>query len=334
MSKAVIVGWDIGGAHLKFAALDAYGDLLAIEQLPCALWRGMDVLEAALNKAVTQYGLEKARHFCTMTGELVDLFDSRAQGVQQIAQAASRILGADTRFYAAGKGWVGVREIDAVARFVASANWHASASLVAKHNPDALLVDMGSTTTDIVSIVDGKIALQSMTDAERMRDGSLLYTGVVRTPVMALGILDFEDAYIQPAAEYFATMADVYRMLDELSAEYDMAETADGKGKSTLESARRLARMLGCDVEDKTLDVWKELANTCKTMQMQQILAAMQPFLKVGAPIIGAGAGEFLIREIAQKIGYAYEPVSMRLSGHASLCFSAYAVAQLATDHA
>ncbi len=346
MSKAAIVGWDIGGAHLKLAVLDANGGLLAIEQRPCALWRGLNVLANVMKSAVHDLRLQNARHFATMTGELVDLFDNRAQGVQQIADCASAILGPDARFYAAGQGWVSAAQTGAATRFVASANWHASATWLAQYIPHALLVDIGSTTTDIIPIENGKVALSSVSDADRMRDDSLVYTGVVRTPIMALAQkLPVNGVEMNVAAEYFATTADVYRLLGELNPQYDMAETADGKGKAARESARRLARMVGHDVEDKPLEVWQDLANTCKHMQMQQIKTAIQQHLHPQALIVGAGAGEFLVRAIAHSVGHAYEQVSMRLPGlpsaaligaHADYgpCLPAYAVAKLAVQHA
>lgn len=337
MSKAIIVGWDIGGAHLKFAALDAHGDLLAIEQRPCALWRGLGVLQAAMNELVRDFNLQTAQHFATMTGELVDLFDNRVQGVQLIAHAASDILGQDTRFYAAGEGWVPAAQTQTFARLVASANWHASASWLAQHVPDALLVDIGSTTTDIIPVVNGKVALQGMSDAERMREDTLVYTGVVRTPVMALACkLPFENGDVNVAAEYFATTADVYRLLGELDTRHDMAETADGKGKTLLESARRLARMVGHDWEDKPAQAWRDLAAACMQAQMQRIKTAMLKHLQADMTILAAGAGAFLAQAVAREIGHACEPISMRLPAHADYgsCLPAYAVAQLAAHHA
>jgi (4-(4-[2-(gamma-L-glutamylamino)ethyl]phenoxymethyl)furan-2-yl)methanamine synthase len=68
---------------------------------------------------------------------------------------------------------------------IASANWFASVSLAARVARTALFVDMGSTTTDLVPIVDGAIAARAYTDAERLAAGELVYTGLVRSFVMA-----------------------------------------------------------------------------------------------------------------------------------------------------
>ena len=66
-----------------------------------------------------------------------------------------------------------------------------------------------------------------------------------------------------------------YRLTGDLDVTADLAETADGKGKTDLESARRLARMIGLDVENYSLDAWESLANTCKIRQMKQVKTAL-----------------------------------------------------------
>ena len=50
-----IIGWDVGGAHLK-AALVEGGRLIDVVQLSCELWRGMDRLEIALDQATARLG--------------------------------------------------------------------------------------------------------------------------------------------------------------------------------------------------------------------------------------------------------------------------------------
>jgi (4-(4-[2-(gamma-L-glutamylamino)ethyl]phenoxymethyl)furan-2-yl)methanamine synthase len=364
MSKALskpqfALGWDIGGAHLKAVLLDAKGNYIASTQLACPLWRGLDFLERVITEVRLQMrknvGLYNIMHAVTMTGELVDLFENRHQGVCEIANVACKMLGDNVHFYAADNCEIEqqpnfVRQFD-VPRFastIASANWHASASFLAQHVPNALLIDIGSTTTDIIAIEGGKVVSAGISDAYRMQADSLVYTGVVRTPVMALAQkLPFDDGdemlEVNVAAELFATMADVYRLTGELTA--DDADTADGKGKTQLESARRLARMIGRDVdknlENKEMEKWIKLAFACRNMQMQQIKSAMQKQLKPNMTIIGAGAGSFLVKAMAADFGYpfmhAYEPIAMRPTGYIDLsmqqaievCFPAYAVAQL-----
>ena len=352
MSKHIskFIGWDIGGAHLKAALLSDSGEVLQVLQLPCQLWKGLDQLEKAINNTLQAFKIAPsgASHAVTMTGELVDLFQNRHQGVMEISKLAAKLLGKDTLFYAANNGFVDLERVSALTPYIASTNWHASASALAMHAGDVLFIDIGSTTTDIVAIEGGKVIKNGLSDASRMAADSLVYTGVVRTPVMALAQkLSFEGIETNVAAEYFATMADVYRLTGELLPEHDMSDTADGKGKTELESARRLARMIGQDVESKPIEAWKALAKTCKTLQINQISAAVAKHLKPNMMIIGAGAGSFLVQQIAHQLNCAYKPISMRLTGlpwsalvqgHVNLnlkhdlevCFPAFAVALLA----
>lgn len=343
-----VIGWDIGGAHLKAVLLDSSGHVIRSMQLPCPLWKGLDFLQRAILVALQAFkiGPSSACHAITMTGELVDLFESRHEGVCKIAKVATDLLGEQALFYAANIGFVPLHDVAAVTENIASTNWHASASALALSVQDALFVDIGSTTTDIIAIKDGKVVTQDLSDAYRMQADSLVYTGVVRTPVMVLAQkLDFEGYKINVAAEYFASMADVYRLTGELTPEYDMADSADGKGKTALESARRLARMIGHDVNEhdfnKDSEKWIKLAYACRGLHMQQIKTAILKHLKPNVTIIGAGAGSFLVKAIADEVGHhfipAYQAISMRSTGHPNLttqqafdlCFPAYAVAYL-----
>lgn len=356
-----IIGWDIGGAHLKVVLLDAKGEVIDCLQLPCPLWKGLDYLQRAIIDALAQLNVNDTLqafkikpssvcHAITMTGELVDLFENRQQGVCEIAKVASDLLGEQVWFYAANSdidhGFVRQHDVHRFSSQIASTNWHASASALATHVQDALLVDIGSTTTDIIAIEGGKVVSAGLSDAYRMQADSLVYTGVVRTPVMALAQkLPFDDKETNVAAEYFASMADVYRLTGELDVNADLAETADGKGKTALESARRLARMIGHDVGNsldyQQMEKWIHLAFVCKSLQMRQIKQAMLKQLKPNMTIIGAGAGSFLLKQIAADLNveymHAYKPISMRFSEHANLtlkqdiqiCFPAFSVAYL-----
>src|ERR1019366_4686400 len=101
------------------------------------------------------------------------------------------------------------------------------------------------------------------------------------------------------AAEYFATMGDVYRLTGELAEAHDMADTADGAGKTPEDSARRLARMVGRDLRDASMQDWRRLAAAFRHAQLLLLQDAVQRAISRGlivddAPLVGAGAGGFL----------------------------------------
>ncbi len=336
------VGWDIGGAHLKAVLLGVDGEVEAVQQLPCALWQGLDRLASAMSLMLQDFGVtpDTCAHAVTMTGELVDLFPNRHAGVTQITQLVVKLLGNHTLFYGmddqlTGSAFLSSNEVLQQAKLVASANWHASATLIAQYQPNALLIDIGSTTTDIIAIASGKVVGGGFTDAERMQADTLVYTGVVRTPVMALAQkLSLSGQETNVAAEYFATMADVYRLTEELASDADMADTADGGEKTLFASANRLARMVGYDAGDKPMADWIALAKHCREKQLVQIQQAVMKQLKDEMTVVGAGAGAFLAREVAQRISKPYialnELLAHQLTPQLAICLPAYAVANLA----
>ncbi len=336
-----IIGWDIGGAHVKAVLLDENENVVHVQQMACPLWLGLDQLKTVMLAMLKAMAVEseQVHHAVTMTGELVDLFVNRHEGVIKIAQFVSHLLGRDVLFYSINSTtntphFVNINQVPNHTKMIASANWHASAYLIAQILPFALLVDIGSTTTDIIAIENGKFTNQALTDAERMQQDVLVYTGVVRTPVMAVAQkLPLDSAETNVAAEYFATMADVYRLTGELSEAVDMAETADGAPKTMLASARRLARMVGHDVEDKPLESWRQLAQACRVKQCSQIQSAMSKQLTDNMTILGAGAGYFLVKVIAESLQQPYAQLTSILPHrHADIgvCLPAYAVAVLA----
>lgn len=341
-SEALATGWDLGGAHLKVAQGTADGHFEAALQLPCALWRGLDHLTRAI--AAAQGRLAPThRHGVTMTGELVDLFASRAEGVEVLAQAIRDALpGAELRLYAGPRGFVPAEEAGRHVHDIASANWHASARFVAGRCAAGLFLDVGSTTTDVVPFAEGRVAASGFTDSERMIAEELVYTGVTRTPIMAIAeAVPFAGVRQRLMAEHFATAADVHRLTGALPEDADQYETADGRGKTAEDSARRLARMLGRDFVPEDLPAWRQLAAHLAERQLQAVLAAAERVLSRRdvpdeAPVVGAGVGRFLCATLAARLGRPYVDFASLVAGAperreaAARCAPAAAVAVLA----
>jgi (4-(4-[2-(gamma-L-glutamylamino)ethyl]phenoxymethyl)furan-2-yl)methanamine synthase len=285
----------------------------------------------------------EARHGLTMTGELVDLFESRADGVGQLASTAAQCFtDRDLRIYAGPEGFRPAADAARHWRAVASANWHASATLAAASLKQGLFVDVGSTTSDLVPFRDGRVEFAGYSDEERLTSEELVYTGATRTPVMAMADrVPFGGASQLVMAEHFATMADIHRLTGELPADADQQATADGRGKSLGDSARRLARMLGRDADPTELAPWRQLAWHLSERQSEKLLTAADRVLSLSllpddAPVVGAGVGRFLARRLAERLRRPYVDFSALVSGDvqatewAARCAPAAAVAILA----
>jgi probable H4MPT-linked C1 transfer pathway protein len=307
MTMTAIIGWDLGGANLKLARLEE-GRIADVAQIPCPLRQDRGKFDAALAEALPLCP-PSPRHAVTMTGELSDVFADRAEGVAYLVAMMREATGGEALFYGGRAGFLSADEAIARPLDVASANWHAAASLVARNCQSGLLVDIGTTTSDLTPLVSGRPETRGYTDGQRLAAKELIYAGVVRTPVMAFSrTAPFGGASQGIAAERFATMADVYRLTGELPADADPYATPDLAGKSKEESATRLARMLGRDASEATLASWVELAQFFAGLQLAELVAAARELagreaLPPDAPVIVAGCGRFLARRLAAELG-------------------------------
>ncbi len=346
VSTDYAMGWDVGGAHLKACLVSASAEVIQVWHLPCPMWQGLDKLHGCLQQVIQSLqsliGTDCVRHAFTMTAELVDLFDSRSDGVTQIAKVIQQWIPSAT-IYAGYRGCLDIAQAPLYANQIASANWMVSGQWLAQYYPDVLLVDIGSTTTDFIVIREGQVINTALHDAQRLQCHELLYTGVVRTPLMALGPrIEWQGKETNIAAEYFATSADVYRLTGELSPRHDVAATADGKDKSVLASSRRLARMVGADVADYDAQVWLDLARNFRAAQIQLLQHSLQSLVDrhhvpAQVDMIGVGAGAFLVQHLAHHHQRDYLSIQALISVRelplmdmVLLCFPAFALASIA----
>lgn len=319
------IGWDIGGAHVK-VALIYHKKIQLVLQEPCPLWQGLDKLEYTLKKLLSQLPSDKKQHHAmTMTGELVDLFLSRSEGVEQIIGTVTRLLNHDVQIFC---GKFGLLPSNQVAKHhyetIASANWLASATLAACHFKNCLFVDIGSTTTDILRCENGEVLAQGFSDYARLISQELIYTGIVRTPVMAVvqTVLD-NHQQVGVMAEYFATMADVYRVTGELLEHCDQNPTADGGEKTVEASARRLARMVGDDFKTEEFSRWQAIAKNIRQQQIERIQTGCKLLLQnQKIALVGAGVGRFLVQELATNLKLPYVDFSTLFEVNENLAFN------------
>lgn len=325
MADEAILGWDIGGAHLKAARVVAGGRVERVLQFPCPLWQGLDHLAQALERALERLGPAE-RHAVTMTGELVDLFTGRAEGVVALMDEFARHAPhADISIYAGPAGFLPPEAASGHARVIASVNWLASASWAAARLGDGLLVDLGSTTADVIPFAGGRVRVRAYCDADRLVERELVYTGLTRTPVMVVtDSVPFRGRRYPLMAEHFATMADVHRLTGALPEVADQYPAADGRGKTPQDSARRLARMIGHDLEEAGMADWRGLARHLAECQRHRLEEACRLVLSRGevagdAPVVGAGVGRPVVAALAARLGRPYEDFATLVEGDAAI---------------
>jgi (4-(4-[2-(gamma-L-glutamylamino)ethyl]phenoxymethyl)furan-2-yl)methanamine synthase len=305
MQMMITAGYDVGAAHLKVARIED-GRVVAVRQIACALWEGLDRLSAALQeaRAVTDGA---SAHAVTMTGELCEIFPSREAGVATLVQVVEAARGPGVRFYMGLKGFGDAEKAIRDWQSVASANFLATVEAVARVKPHTLLIDMGSTTTDIIACDRP----QGLTDAERLQTGELVYTGLTRTAVpCVVSRAPLAGVWQGLARDFFASMADVRRVLGSLPEGVDEHATADGRGKSVEESLARLARGFGRDAEMRHLEVWRGTAAHIRETQLQSVIEGAsqvisRPGVDVSGGVVAAGIGADEAAEVARRLGMA-----------------------------
>jgi (4-(4-[2-(gamma-L-glutamylamino)ethyl]phenoxymethyl)furan-2-yl)methanamine synthase len=310
VQQCYVTGWDIGGAHLKAARCDHTGNVIDIIQVPCPLWQGIEQLELALQAAQNQLGNHDDIAAITMTGELVDIFANRQSGVKEILACIGNYIPQEKlHVFAGDKNWLSASEAEINWQLVASRNWLASATFVSNSVQDGLFIDIGSTTCDIIPIKNNSVCCQSVDDHQRQQSRELLYTGAIRTPLIALAnMAPFDGKLISLAAEVFATTGDCWSLLGKIKAESIQDTSSDGKSWQKTDCARRLARLLGTDAEDPLSQHWQQLAHWFTEQQIHQITnACLQVLSKhadlpIDTPIIGAGIGRFIAQLCAHRL--------------------------------
>ena len=308
MAESGLIGWDIGGAHVK-ACLLRRGEVLDVAQWACPLWLGMDRLAPVLQAARARWpGLGAAQHAVTMTGEMVDLFECREDGVRCIAAELARTLAApaaaSVHFFAGDAGWCRAEDAAGHWQAIASANWLATARHAALRFGTGLLVDIGSTTTDLIAFKDARVLSPSRSDAQRLASGELVYQGVVRTPLCAMAQrIDWCGTPHNVMNEFFASAADVYRLTGELDPAHDQMPSADDGPKDLPSTRQRLARMIGLDQRDAAPEAWLAFARAWRTAQVIELGGQLRRVMAThglgrDAVLVSAGCGDFLVSDV------------------------------------
>src|SRR5215213_8593214 len=289
---------DIGGANTKAAWQD--GTSLRTVSRPFEIWRDRRALAAVLREVAAEVAAGPAPVAITMTAELSDAFRTKREGVAFVLDAAEDALGdrplsvLTTTGELVSMGAARARPWD-----VAAANWVATALALADAHPDALLIDVGSTTADVVPIAAGRVAATGHNDLERLAAGELVYTGVLRTNLAAIAPrVPVRGGWCPVSSECFAISADVHLILGRLAQEAYDCPTPDGRPATVAFARERIARLVCADAEQLDAIEIDGIAAFLAEEQLRQIEeAARRVQLRPQAPVVAVGSGAFMARE-------------------------------------
>ncbi|MEM1995231.1 MAG: hydantoinase/oxoprolinase family protein [Nitrososphaerales archaeon] len=277
----MILALDIGGVNIKAAAVKA-GEVhrftaACTHYFP--IWKlGKERLVEALNQVNKTIGAEYDAVALTMTAELSDVYRTKREGVEHILHCAVKTYQKKEVYVLNNQGnLIGVDEAIKSFLEVAGANWLATAWMAGKLLKNCIMIDVGSTTTDIIPILGGKVAAKGRTDLERLQNGELVYTGALRTNLASLAKRVPVNGILTPvSAEYFASTGDIHLILKHIGGEEFTVETADGRGKSVEEAYARLARIVCADIDMLNKTTLDKMATYLYRLQLKQITEALK----------------------------------------------------------
>ena len=330
----MVFGWDIGGVNTKVAQV-ARGQVLTVTARPFELQRDPDALVPVLRALAGALGVHgSARHAITMTAELSQMFRTKRDGVAFVLDAVERAFPADDiRVFAVDGRFLSTADARTRPLLVAAANWAATARAVATQHPDTLLIDVGTTTTDCIPIVGGRIAAAGWNDADRLASGELVYTGALRTPVEAIvSEVPYRDGTASVSAEGFALTGDVHVWRGSLDPRDYTVPPPDRRPTSRQYCGERLARVVCADMELLDADAVSRIADAIADAQIRRIATALHrirlrhPTMRTAIPM---GVGAFIAGLAARAAGLEVVDGSGLWGTDASRCAPAAAVAVL-----
>ena len=315
-----VFGVDIGGANTKAAFITTKNGTIdefrsGTEYFP--VWKDPERLGIVLSKlkerlsgpgSIDAVGV-------TMTAELSDAYQTKREGVTRILTQVAKVFPATP---------VLVLDVNAKLKSlneakldplkVAAANWAATGWMVSKFARNCIVIDVGSTTTSIIPVIQGKVSAAGKTDLEKLINGELVYTGSLRTNVAAIvNAIPIRDAWARVSSELFAQSGDVHLVLGNIKEKEYTVETADGRGKTTADALARLARVVCADTEMLTEEEIVKIAKYIYERQKDQVAEALRQVYNsivtsvkpTEVQVIVTGLGRnFLAREAAKKVGF------------------------------
>ena len=333
-ASAGVIGWDVGGVNTKVARVVG-GEVLSARGRPFELQRAPHSLAGLLRELAAEVGADAlVPHAVTMTAELSQMFRTKRDGVGFVLDAVEAAFPSSViRVFAVDGRFLGPDEARQEPLAVAAANWAATARAVAVHHPDALLVDVGTTTTDIIPIVCGVVRAERHTDPERLMSGELVYTGALRTPAEAIAShVPLGVGVAGVSAEGFALAGDVHVWRGELAPEDYTTPTPDGRPATREFAGERLARLVCADREMLDEGAVSDIADALAGAQVARIAAAMRRVLARHSSLriaVVTGLGAFLGEAAACAAGLQVVALAAGFGHAAARCAPAASVGLL-----
>jgi probable H4MPT-linked C1 transfer pathway protein len=334
-----ILGWDIGGVNTKLARLrrDPEGSALRSVSLPYEVQQSPELLADVLEIAAVKAGAETHDiHAVTMTAELSQAFRTKREGVGFVLDSLETAFpNSMVHVYTVDGQFIGPGDARSRPLSVGASNWAATASWVGRMFPTCVLIDIGTTSSDLIPIIDGRIAAVGQTDPERLLSGELVYSGALRTPAEAVAqVVPLWGGHAGVAADGFALIGDAHLWRGHLASEDYTCRAPDGRPATRVFAGERLARMVCADrdmLDDSAIDAIATALADAQVKTLVQALERVRGRWPAITLAVVTGLGDFVAQEAAEGAGLTTVSLAEQM-GSASRTAPAAAVALLLSE--
>ena len=270
MKAKLYLGWDIGGANIKITVFNSNFVIQNIYFKNINIWRNFKNLNLFLMKISSLYYEYNLHNYITITAESCDNFKNREMGIKLIITSFNNYINGKNLFYTNADTYISYYEATKNIEKLFSSNWILSSKFTNQSKDFNFLIDIGSTTTDFIyKNIDIK---SNINDHSRLKNRTLFYAGVVRTPLASLfNEVIYKSYKIQTVNEFFASTGDIFNIIGDIDFTSLDYKGADKKNFSKLNSYIRIARFIGLDFNTDDQFFFNKLSLYLKKLFMKKI---------------------------------------------------------------
>ena len=308
MKSSFFIGWDIGGANTKVCIFDKDLNIVEIKSKNINLWQNFVELNYYFQEISNLYSNDDVQNFITITAESCDSFDNRRSGIISILKNCNLYIFGSKLFYSNNGKYLKYDDAINDPDSLFSTNWMLTLNYLNKLKNINVIIDIGSTTTDI--IYKDMDVNENIDDHRRLVNNTLLYAGVIRTPIpMLINKLNYLSKDVPLVNEVFSTTGDVFNITDDINFDQLDYVGADSLNYTKKNSFVRLARSLGLDYKHEMKTEIINMSYNIKNIFIDIIFKKIKLLFNNNISDIklsSTGEGNFLIHELALKNNLKY----------------------------
>ena len=308
MKSNFFIGWDIGGANTKVCIFDESLNIIEVKSKNINLWENFEELNYYFQEISKPYINYDVQNFITITAESCDNFNNRHTGIYSILENCNLNMYGKKLYYSNIDKYLIYDDALKNPDSLFSTNWMLTLKYLNKIKNVDLIVDIGSTTTDI--IYKHMSITENIDDHKRLVNNSLLYAGVIRTPLpMIVNNVNFLSNEVPLINEVFSTTGDIFNITNDIDFNQLDYIGADNLNYTKKNSFVRIARSLGLDYDNSMKSEIIKVSSTIKNNFIDIIYEKIKLIFKgykAELKLSSIGEGSFLIEELALRHNLKY----------------------------